>query len=161
MIGRATSEARAERVIEKLQRASARYAEMAERKRQSGAPAIGPDEREEIERFVGELWHEDCEWFPLIAGVEGKTSYQGRDGLLAFYEDFWGTFEVIYRDPEFRAMGNSVVYLSSMGLRGRESGVELARELGIVYTLDGDLIRTGRAYDSHAAALAAAEELDA
>jgi hypothetical protein len=48
-----------------------------------------------------------------------------------------------------------------MSLRARESGVELRRELGIVYEVDGELIRRGRAYDSHAAALAAAEELRA
>jgi hypothetical protein len=159
--GHATSEASLERVREKLQGATERFEQVAEERRQSGTYAIRAEDHRGLEKFVAELWHEECEWFPLIAGVEGKTSYRGRDGVVAFYEDFWGTFEVTYGEPDFRVIGNSIVYLTSMDLRGRESGVELAGELGIVYEIDDDLIRTGRAYDSHSAAVAAAEELDA
>jgi hypothetical protein len=45
-----------------------------------------------------------------------------------------------------------------MDVRGRESDLEWETELGVVWEFDGGLIRRGRAFDSHAAAIAAAEE---
>jgi hypothetical protein len=116
-------------------------------------------DREGLRRVVAKAWHEDCEWIPLIAGVEGTASYHGHDGLIAFYEDFWRTFEVRYGENEVRRIGDALVVLGAMELRGRESGVELQTELGILLVLDGELIRWGKAYDSHGAAVAAAEEL--
>ena len=160
-MNRATAKADVGAVIEKLRSWNERLEEAAEEKRRTGVQAIGPEDREELRRYVADVWHQDCEWFPLIGGVEGTGSYRGRDGVLAFYEDFWGAFEVTYEDHDFRPLGDAVVHLSSMSLRARESGVELRRELGIVYEVDGELIRRGRAYDSHAAAFAAAEELRA
>jgi hypothetical protein len=126
-----------------------------------GSRAIERRDREALERLIAERWHEDCEWIPLIAAVEGERSYRGHAGLLAFYEDLWNSFEVSYGEPELRQAGNTVVYLTTMELRGRESGVEVMIELGVVWEPDGDRIRRGRAYDSHAAAIAAAEGLDA
>jgi hypothetical protein len=126
-----------------------------------GASAIERRDRESLRRIVATGWHEDCEWVPLISAVEGEASYGGHEGLLAFYEDLWNAFEVHYGDPDLRQVGGAIVYLTTMELRGRESGVEVVVELGVVWEPDGDRIRRGRAFDSHAAALAAAEELDA
>jgi ketosteroid isomerase-like protein len=139
-----TETAKAERVEEMFRRA---------------AEAIERRDPEPAEQDVAEFWHEDCEWTPLIAGVEGDSSYHGREGVLKFYEDLTSSFEVHYRDIQVRQAGDAVVFLSILDLRGRESGVEVERELGVVYEFDGDLIRRGRAFDSHAAALTAAEEL--
>jgi hypothetical protein len=123
--------------------------------------AIKDRDREAAARQIEEFWHEDCEWTPLIAGVEGTSTYRGREGILRFFDDFLGSFDVEYRDVEFRQIGDAVAFLSNMHVRGLESGVEVERELGAVYVFDGDLIRWGKAYDSHAAALAAVEELRA
>lgn len=125
----------------------------------AGAETIERRDRETAKRQIGEFWHEDCEWSPLIAGVEGESTYHGREGVLQFFEDFLGSFDVSYRDIEFEQIGDAVVWLSTMSVRGRESGVEVDRELGVVYEFEGDLIRRGRAYESHSAALAAAKEL--
>jgi hypothetical protein len=124
-----------------------------------GARAIERRDRESLERLVAQHWHEDCEWVPLIAAVEGEASYRGRDGLLAFYEDLWNAFEVRYGEPDLRQAGTALVYLTTMELRGRESGLEVMTEMGVVREVENGLIRRGRAFDSHAAALAAAEEL--
>jgi hypothetical protein len=97
----------------------------------------------------------------LIGGVEGDTSYRGHDGIVQFSEDLVNSFEVRYDDQEVRVIGDAVIGLMSMHLRGRSSGVEINTELGVVYQIDGELIRRGWAYDSHAAALAAAEALHA
>jgi ketosteroid isomerase-like protein len=123
------------------------------------AESIERRDREAGKRQIEAFWHEDCEWSPLIAGVEGASTYHGREGVLQFFEDFLGSFEVRYHDIEFEQVGDVVIWLSRMEVRGRESGVEVERELGVVYELDEGLIRHGKAYDSHAAALRAAEEL--
>ena len=128
---------------------------------QVGARAIEQRDRDTLEQLIAARWHEDCEWIPLIAAIEGEASYRGHDGLLAFYEDLWKAFEVRYGEPDLRQVGGALVYLTTMELRGGESGVELLIELGVVWELDDDRIRRGRAYDSHAAAIAAAEGLDA
>jgi hypothetical protein len=125
------------------------------------AKAIERGHREGLQRAIAESWHQDCEWFPLIGGVEGDTSYRGHDGIVQFSEDLVNSFEVRYDDQEVRVIGSAVVGLMTMHLRGRGSGVEINTELGVVYEIEGDLIRRGWAYDSHAAALAAAEELAA
>jgi hypothetical protein len=123
--------------------------------------AIERGDREGLRQAVAEVWHEDCEWFPLIGGVEGETSYRGHDGIVQFSEDLANAFEVQYGDQEVRFVGDAVVGLMSMHLRGRGSGVEINTELGVVYEIEDELIRRGWAYDSHAAALAAAEALHA
>jgi hypothetical protein len=44
-------------------------------------------------------------------------------------------------------------------LRGRGSGIEIPFEVGFVFEYEGDLVRRGVSYASHAEALAAAEAL--
>ena len=123
--------------------------------------AIEEGDRERFRARIDEVMHVDCVWEPLIAAVEGGR-YVGRDGMVAFFEDFLGSFEVRYVDPEFRPVGErAVVLLVTMKLRGRESGVAFPGELGVTFEFDGALVRRARAYDSHAAALADAEALDA
>ena len=123
--------------------------------------AIERGDREGLRRAIAEVWHQDCEWFPLIGGVEGETSYRGHDGIVQFSEDLANAFEVRYGDQEVRVIENAVVGRMTLHLRGRGSEVEINTELGVVYEIEGELIRRGWAYDSHAAALAAAEGIHA
>jgi hypothetical protein len=114
-------------------------------------------DRDAAERVIRALVHPDCEWEPLIAGVEGGP-YKGPEGALGFYDDFLGAFDVRYGDPDFRPIGpHGVLELSTMHMRGRESDVAVDRELGVVYEFDGDRLCRGKAYDSHDKAIAAAE----
>jgi hypothetical protein len=138
-----------------------RRAEGVIRRLPEAAKAIERGDREGLKRAITESWHKDCEWFPLIGGVEGDTSYRGHDGIVQFSEDLVNSFEVRYEDQDVRFVGDTVIGLMNMHLRGRGSGVEIHTELGVVYEIEGELIRRGWAYDSHAAALAAAEELAA
>jgi hypothetical protein len=116
-------------------------------------------DREAFGRAIEELVHPDCEWEPLIAGVEGRH-YRGPEGMLAFYDDYLAAFEVRYEDTEYRPIGeDTVLELTTMRVRGRQSDVEVQRELGVVYQFDADRVRYGRAYDSHAQAIEDAEAL--
>jgi hypothetical protein len=121
-------------------------------------------ERGDLDGFravISTVMHVDCDWAPLIAAVEGR-SYTGREGMAAFFEDLLGSFEVRYLNPEFRPVGDeAVLFLSTMQMRGRESGVQVLRELGVVIQFEEGLVRRARAYDSHGEAIAQGEALGA
>ena len=96
------------------------------------AMAIERGQHEGLRRAVAESWHQNCEWFPLIGGVEGETSYRGHEGIVQFSEDLVNAFEVRYEHHDVRVLGDAVVGLMSMHLRGRGSGLEIDTELGVV-----------------------------
>jgi hypothetical protein len=124
---------------------------------EASSDAIQRRDDESAARLIPEFWHPECEWRPLIAGVEGTRSYRGHAGVRQFFDDLTSSFEVNYRDRRFIEVGESVVFLSTMELRGRGSDVDVERELGVVYEFDGELIKRATAYESHQAALDAAE----
>ena len=120
---------------------------------------IERDEQQALAELVDEHAHPEIEWMPLIAAaVEGV--YQGRDGVRRFLDDLLSSFEVRYRELEFRQLGDRVVLvLCRMDLRGRESGVETSTHAGTVYEFENHLIRRGRVYGDQAEAVSAAEAL--
>jgi ketosteroid isomerase-like protein len=122
--------------------------------------AIERGDGDAIRRIVADSWHEDCEWVPLISGVEGD-SYRGRDGLVAFFEDFWSSVEPRYVDREYRQVGNSIVQVMTLEVRGRGSDAPVEQRVGVLYKVEDGLIRRGVVYPSPEAALAAAELLGA
>jgi hypothetical protein len=123
--------------------------------------AIERRDREAFGRAAERLMHPDGEWKPLLAAVEGGP-YVGPKGALTFYDDFLGAFEARYGPFEYKAVGDDVmVTLTTLRARGRGSDVEVERELGTVYEFQGDRVRRGRVYESHAEAIAAAGALAA
>jgi hypothetical protein len=123
--------------------------------------ALETGDRDEFRVRVARVMHADCEWVPLIGAVEGRR-YVGQEGMAEFFDDFLGTFEAHYVDTYYEAVGeDAVLFLSTMELSGRESGVSVTRELGVVFEFDGDRVRRARAHDSHAAARGDAEALHA
>ena len=123
----------------------------------AGQLALERADREEFRELVNQMMHPDGEWEPLLVGVEGGP-YIGPQGVLAWFDDFMGAFEVRYEKPEFVLVGDNVVLtLGAMRLRGRESDIEVTRDVGTVYEFDGDKVRRGRVYESRDDAIAAAE----
>jgi hypothetical protein len=123
----------------------------------AGQAALQASDREAFSQVVGRLMHPDGQWEPLLVGVEGGP-YVGPQGVLTWFDDFMGAFEVRYEPPEFVPVGDDVVItLGAMRLRGRESDIEVTRDVGTVYEFDGDKVRRGRVYESRADAIAAVE----
>jgi ketosteroid isomerase-like protein len=124
--------------------------------------ALQRRDRESFREAVVHVIHPDCEWEPLITGVEGAEHYRGREGMAEFFDDFLGAFEVRYIDQDFRPVGDrGVLMLTVMRVRGRESGVEVTREVGCIFEFEDGLVRRARAYESHGEARTAAEALHA
>ena len=108
--------------------------------------------------LVEETVHPECEWLPALSRVEGMV-YRGRDGMRAFWRDWFGVFEDI-RYEEINIMPvepDQVILLCQVVLRGRESAISMRQDLGVLYEVDGGLIRRGATYFSHDDALKAAE----
>jgi hypothetical protein len=75
--------------------------------------------------------------FTSIVGsaVEGRT-YDGFDGIRAWFADLTGAFDVDYSDREFRRGGRTITFLSNLTLTGRGSGVEVTQPVATVFELD-------------------------
>ncbi len=123
--------------------------------------AIEGRDRDGLRRCVEDYLHPNYEWLPHIVGVEGAV-YRGLDGLLAWFDDLTASFDIRYIKPEFRwPSDDTMVYLVTLELHGRESSADVSQPVGVVYELEDELLRRGKVYPSHAEAVAAAEALHA
>jgi ketosteroid isomerase-like protein len=106
---------------------------------------------------VTELWDSDGEWMPAMAGVVENKVYRGHAGLRRYFDELFESFSKVRpHDTEFRDLGNRVVALYRLSVRGRDSGVAIDQQGGTVYELRGGKIVHGRSYLSHGEALEAA-----
>ena len=122
--------------------------------------AVERDDRARLSALADEFVHPDCEWTPLVAGVDGRT-YRGPEGMVAFFGEWLESFNPRYEDRRFEEVAENIVLASCrMRIEGRESQVGIDREIALVAVFDdGGLLRRGQAYDSRAAAVEGAREL--
>jgi ketosteroid isomerase-like protein len=90
------------------------------------------------------------------AELTGVDAFHGHEGYREWHAAMEESFEVWQIDADsFREIGNRVLALGRMNLRGRGSGVELVQETGwLVEVRDGKMTRF-QAFLSHEEALAA------
>jgi ketosteroid isomerase-like protein len=97
----------------------------------------------------------DVEIYSRFASLGGEP-FRGADGVRQWIEEIeqiFGRFEV--RTSDFRDLGDRVLVLGSIGLRGKASGVEIEQPMGWLCELqDGKLARM-LFYSTHAEALEA------
>jgi hypothetical protein len=123
--------------------------------------AIEHDDRDEFRVIARESVHPGCEWTPLLSGVDGRT-YHGPDGMAEFFEEWLESFVPRYKDRQFEELKPGVILAGCrVHLESRESGVSIDREIALLTEWQDGLLRRGRAFDTRAAALEAAEELHA
>ena len=122
--------------------------------------AVERNDRERLRALADELVHPECEWTPLLAGVDGRT-YLGPEGMIAFFGDWLESFNPRYEDREFEEVAEDVVLASCrLSIEGRESQVGIDRDIALLAVFGDDgLLRKGRAYDTREAALQGAQEL--
>jgi ketosteroid isomerase-like protein len=101
-------------------------------------------ENVEIVRKLLEAWNEhdaelwlsyaapEIEWMPAgPAAVEGAV-YRGRDEVASGIAAVWETWDVFdFREGDLRDLGDSVLWLGRVKMRGSASGVELDQEFAI------------------------------
>jgi ketosteroid isomerase-like protein len=102
-------------------------------------------------RRDAELWSEyaaaDVEWIPAgPAAVEG-TVYRGYEQAVRGLEAVWQTWDVVhFEESEVRDLGEAVLWLGRLKLRGATSGVELDQEFGVRFVLREQKLCTVEAF---------------
>jgi ketosteroid isomerase-like protein len=121
--------------------------------------AVERGDREALRALAAEAVHPDCEWTPLLAGVDGRV-YHGPEGMVEFFSEWLDAFEPRYEDREYEQLSDEVVLATChLRIEGRETGVGIEREVAVVTQFEDGLLRRGRAYDSRAEAVEAVKEL--
>ena len=101
-------------------------------------------------------WDAEGEFIPAMAGAVENTVYRGHAALRRYFEEFFASFsEVRLHDVAFRNLGERVLVLYRLSVRGRNSEVTVDQPGGTVYELSGGKIVRGRSYLSEAEALKA------
>lgn len=103
--------------------------------------------------------HPEIEWYSAVAArMEGaETVRRGEAGLRAFWDEWHAVWDLKVELPDVRDVSDDVVLaLGTMSTHGEASGVDLDTSVGWVFEFDGGLMRTVRAYLSHAEASEAA-----
>ena len=114
---------------------------------------------EGLRALAAEAVHPDCEWTPLLAGVDGRT-YRGPDGMVAFFSEWLDAFSPRYEDRQFEQLSDDVVLANCrLLIEGRETGVGIEREIAVVTQFEDGLLRRGQAFDSRGEAIEAAKGL--
>jgi ketosteroid isomerase-like protein len=101
-----------------------------------------------------DFWHADGEWRPAMAGAVEQRVYRGRDDIRLYRKELFNSFSEV--DVEDRDLGDRVLVLYRLHVRGRDSDLEIDQPAGAVYELrDGKIVRA-RSYLTRREALEAA-----
>jgi ketosteroid isomerase-like protein len=99
----------------------------------------------------------DVEWVPASPAAIERSVYHGLDevsrGFAAIW-DSWDTFE--FDEHEVRDLGDSVLWLGVVHMRGSASGMELDQEFANILDFAGDQVVRVRGFRSWREALEAA-----
>jgi ketosteroid isomerase-like protein len=98
----------------------------------------------------------DFAFLPAMAGTIDGNSFQGREGMKAYFVDVdsaWEELRVIY--DEYRDLGDRVLALGRVEGRGRGSGAVVDTPQAAVVDFSDGKISSARSYLAHNEALRA------
>lgn len=128
---------------------------------------IRSDIRASADEFDGEamiikmsqLWDADIEWDVSEAEtLDASGIYRGIEGARQWWREWLAAWETLRFEYELVDAGDRVVWLLDLRMRGRSTGIEVARgKHAWVATFSGGLIVRQKLYQSQCKALAAVE----
>ncbi len=100
--------------------------------------------------------HPEAEWASAVKrDVEGPEAvYRGEAGLRQFWEEWHALWDMEIELQDVRDLGDTVVALGHIQIRGGASGIDLDFDGAYVFEFEGGLVRRARAYLDHEEALA-------
>ena len=126
-------------------------------------------ERVEIARAGIEAWNrhdfelgarhlaDDIEWVPASPAAVEQPVYHGVDEVARGFNEIWDTWDLWeFQEHEIRDLGDSVLWLGSVHMRGGASQVELEQEAANLLTFSGDEVVRVQGFRSWDEAIAAA-----
>ena len=92
--------------------------------------------------------HPEIEWTPAVANlVEGPaTVCRGPTEMRRFWDELRGVWSLTVEISDFRDLGDTVLAIGRIRMRGVASEVELESPIAYVYEFEDGLARTARAY---------------
>lgn len=126
--------------------------------RQWWAEAAGLDAAAAVAHWSEHVWADDIVWRPIEGAPDDHGPMHGRDRLVHYYEDWFGTFDDIRVEPrEFVDAGEGrVIVVQRSAGRAKVSGVPVDLTYAVLYTLRDGRVASGREFLTRQEALAAA-----
>jgi ketosteroid isomerase-like protein len=110
-------------------------------------------ERVEIVRQGIEAWNRhdfemgvrhlapDVEWIPASPAAVERSVYRGVDEVARGFNSIWEAWDVFeFEEQEIRDLGDSVLWLGTVHMRGGTSGVALDQEFANHLVFSGDQV---------------------
>jgi ketosteroid isomerase-like protein len=110
-------------------------------------------ERVEIVRQGIEAWNRhdfelgvrhlapDVEWVPASPAAVERSVYRGTDEVAQGFNAIWDSWDVFeFKEHEIRDLGDSVLWLGIVHMRGSASQIELDQEFANHLVFEGDKV---------------------
>ena len=99
----------------------------------------------------------DIEWMPAGPAAVERTIYRGHDEVASGFAAVWQTWDVFhFEEAQVRDLGDSVLWLGRVKMRGSASQNDLDQEFAVHIRLQDGLVVTVRAFLAWREALEAA-----
>ena len=96
----------------------------------------------------------EIEWLPAGPAAVERAVYRGYDEVATGFESVWQTWEQFqFEESEVRDLGESVLWLGRVKMRGAASHVELDQEFAVWFALGAGKVARVQAFLTWAEAL--------
>ena len=104
-------------------------------------------ERGDFDGFVHD-WHPESEFFStfMVQGEGDGRAVRGSQGMRQYWDDWHSLWDLRVEVSEARDLGNVVLVIAGMTVRGKGSGVVIESPLAYVIDCENGLIRKVHTY---------------
>jgi ketosteroid isomerase-like protein len=100
----------------------------------------------------------DVEWMPAGPAAVERSVYRGQDEVASGFAAVWQTWDVFhFTEAQIRDLGDSVLWLGRVKMRGSASHIDLDQEFAVHIRLQDGQVVTVRAFLTWREALEAAD----
>jgi ketosteroid isomerase-like protein len=127
------------------------------------------EERVEMVRRGIEAWNrhdfefgadqlaEDVEWVPASPAAVEQPAYHGKEAVARAFNQLWDTWDLWeFEEQEIRDLGDKVLWLGRVHIRGGASQVEMVQEAANLLLFEDDKVVRVQGFRSWQDAIAAA-----
>ena len=104
-------------------------------------------DRGDFDAFVQD-WHPESEFFSafMVQGEGDTRAFRGLQGMRQYWDEWHSLWDLRVEVSETRDLGDAVLVVAGMKVRGKGSGVEIESPLAYVYEFDDGLFRKVHTY---------------
>src|SRR5436305_14337303 len=104
-------------------------------------------ERGDFDGFVQD-WHPESEFFSafIVQGEGDGRAFRGLQGMRQYWDEWHSLWDLRVVVSEARDLGEIVLVIAGMTVRGKGSGVEIESPLACVIEVDNGLLRKVHTY---------------